>query len=75
MNHQINNTVVFSKMDKTKQNWYVWLRGRVDDFRKMHPDDKRTDVQLCESLMEHYVKSGLVKKKNSKYQIPELKYD
>jgi len=56
-------------------NWVVWLKSRIAEFRIINPNDERSDTELCESLMDHYVRSGLIKKKNGKYQLPRILYD
>jgi len=59
-------------MSETKEQWHTMLRGMLDDFRKNHPDDTRSDMQLLTSLMEHFVSEGLITKKDGKYVLPRI---
>jgi hypothetical protein len=48
------------------------LRFMISDYRSKNPHDSRGDRELLESLMEHFCESGLVGKRNGKYQIGTL---
>lgn len=56
-----------------KQQWLNLFRGIINEVRKAAPDDPRTDVELAESLMEHFHEGGLVPKhQNGKYILPYI---
>ena len=51
------------------------LTHMLEEYRQGNPDDQRGDREVIESLMEHFVKEGVVKKENGKYILPELTHD
>ena len=57
------------------EQWYRFLRACLDDFRMRWPEDTRTDEQLAEALMEHFVERGLLEKQDGKYKIPRIQGD
>ena len=58
------------QMDKeTKREWEEMLRYMLSDYRIKNPTDLRGDRELLESLMEHFYESGLIGKRDGKYQI------
>ena len=62
--------------DKTaKQNWVVFIRHTIDEYRKGNPNDPRSDEDLFLSLMDQYVEQGLIDIKDGKYILPEIIYD
>ena len=52
--------------------WIAMLTEMVDGYRAMHPHDDRTDEELLESLMDHFVAQGHVKKHAGKYVLARL---
>ena len=60
-------------MNEHERKWLQTLRVMVSDYRDKHPDDKRSDLELVESLMEHFYESGLVKKgADGKWLLPDI---
>ena len=59
------------KIDPKKQ-WHAILTHMLEEYRTGNPDDLRGDIEIINDLMEHFVESGLVKKKDGKYILPEL---
>lgn len=58
-----------------KEQWYAILTHMVEEHRLDHPNDARDDVEIITDLMEYFVKSGLIRKEDGKYIIPELTND
>ena len=52
-----------------KREWEEVLRHMLSHYRSKNPMDSRGDRELLESLMEHFYESGLVGKRDGKYQI------
>lgn len=58
-----------------KKQWHAMLTMMLEEYRIGHPDDHRGDIEIVEDLMDHFVESGLIKKKDGKYIIPKLTND
>jgi hypothetical protein len=58
--------------DRVMGQWEGMLRFMLADYRARRPDDPRSDRELLESLMERFVRSGLVEKRDGKYVLPEI---
>lgn len=58
--------------EEQKEKWIEMLRIMISDYRRLKPEDKRTDRELLESLMEHFYKEGLVGKKDGKWVLPKF---
>ena len=63
-------TVKTSEYEKGK--WHGVLSFMLAAYRDMNPNDPRTDDEYLESLMEHFVASGIVTKENGKYMLPDI---
>lgn len=62
------------KVDVKKQ-WHSMLSHMLAEYRQGNPGDQRNDREVIESLMEHFVKEGIVKKENGKFILSELTHD
>lgn len=63
-------------MDKEKMKWVEMLTDMLNQFRAKNPQDKRSDKELLESLMDHFFLKGRVgKDMNGKYIVPKIKED
>ena len=64
-----------TKKEEIKKQWVSMLQHMLDEYRENNPDDTRNDNELLNSLMEHFVESGLIKKKDGKFVLPKMIYD
>ena len=56
--------------------WRDFLAAILEDYRTRNPEDKRDTKTILTSLMDFYVKEGLIKKgKNGKYLLPTILLD
>lgn len=55
-----------------KDQWALLLYVMLNEFRKMHPDDPRSDDALLDVFMERFVADGLAKKENGKFLVPRI---
>jgi len=54
--------------------WHRMLRNMINDYRRNNPNDKRSDIQLTESLLDHFWVKGLVEKNiDGKWILPKIK--
>jgi hypothetical protein len=57
-----------------KLRWAALLSLMVQEFRLKHPDDDRSDRDICEGIMQHFLHTGLVERRDEKWIIPVLKF-
>jgi hypothetical protein len=58
-----------------KQNWVAFIKHTIDEYRKSHPDDPRSDEDLFFSLMDQYVEQCIIDIKDGKYILPKIIQD
>lgn len=58
-----------------KAQWMSILRHMLDEYTKGNPHDPRSDWEILNDLMEHFVKTGCIKKKDGKFVLPRLLMD
>lgn len=52
--------------------WAKVLRTMINAYRRTHPDDPRSEIELAESLMEWLHRHGRVAKQGGKYVLPRI---
>ena len=58
--------------DETRKQWKKILTRMLEEYRIQNPKDKRNDRELLDSLFEHFVRTGAVRKEGGKYVLPEI---
>ena len=61
---------------KIKGQWHTMLSGMIQNYRAENPEDTRSDEELLTSLMDHFVKHGLIEKtSDGKYLLPGINFN
>jgi hypothetical protein len=56
-----------------KSDWCAALSVMLADYRQKRPEDKRPDKEILTEMMDHFVKTGLIKKdKSGKYLVGRI---
>ena len=56
-----------------KEKWKKALRVMLRAYRRKKTDDKRSDLEILENLMEYFYKEGIVQKsEDGKFILPDI---
>lgn len=59
-----------------KEQWAAMLGLMLKEYREGNPNDPRSDREILHSIMDHFVKTGVIKTdENGKYVVPEITHD
>lgn len=60
-------------LSESKQKWSQMLTAMLADYKHKNPHDKRTDLELLNSLMQRFYDDGLIgKTPEGKWLLPEI---
>jgi hypothetical protein len=60
-----------SRHERVRAQWVAMPTDMLWKYRRLHPDDPRTDRELAESLMAFFHEQGAVGRKDGRWIVPE----